>query len=99
MHLHAVRLRHCADVCGGSNGTGDGRLLLVVRKALACKVRASTLRDLDDDGSLDVTGGVVVSIEKQDTVNIASAYRAASRTALAVDDEVTFWMSQSVSSA
>ena len=40
---------------GSGDRTKDRRLLLVIGKALASEVRASTLRDLDDDGSLDVT--------------------------------------------
>ena len=52
--VHAVLLGDSTDVVGRGNGTKDGGLLLVVGEALAGEVRASTLRDLEDYGSLDV---------------------------------------------
>ena len=36
---------------GSTDGTEDGGLSLVISKALARKVRASALGDLEDDGS------------------------------------------------
>jgi hypothetical protein len=44
---------------GGSDRTEDRGLLLVVGEALTSKVRASALRDLKDDGSLDIPAIVV----------------------------------------
>ena len=54
VHLHAVRRCHQANMVSSGNCTEDRRLLLVIGKTLAGKVGASTLRNLDDDGRLDV---------------------------------------------
>ena len=53
-YIHAVSLGHIPDVERGREGSKDGCLLLVVGKPLARKVGASALRDLEDDGSLDI---------------------------------------------
>jgi hypothetical protein len=75
-------------VCSG-NGTGDGRLLVIIGKALPSEVGTSSLRDLDDDGRFDVSA-----------INLSSRWAAwvvtnlaASSTALAVEEDVTFWQS------
>ena len=52
--VHAVCLGDEADMVGGSDGAGDGGLLLVVGEALACKVRTSALGHLEDDGGFDI---------------------------------------------
>ena len=90
MDVHAILLCDRADVVCGSDGTEDRSLLLVVGETLACKVRASALRDLDDDGGFDIPirGRISYPIE---FVTKCATYRAASSTALAVDDEVTFY--------
>ena len=86
--LHAVLLGDSTDVVGRGNGTKDGGLLLVVGEALAGEVRASTLRDLEDYGSLDVPAMGIR--EKEIRGQGDENYRAASSTALAVEEEVTF---------
>ena len=48
-------LRNGADMVSSGDSTGNGSLLLVVGKALSCEESGATLRDLDDDGGLDVT--------------------------------------------
>ncbi len=51
---HAVFLCYDADVMGRSDGTGDRSLLLVIWEALSGVEGSAALRDLDDDGGLDV---------------------------------------------
>ena len=50
-NVHTIRLGHGADMVGSTDGTDDGGLSFVISKALALKVRAAALGDLDDDGS------------------------------------------------
>ena len=75
---------------GGGDCACDGSLLLVVWKALACEEGSTTLGDLDDDGGLDVAGGNGVKKRDDGTGRGEEAYRAASRTELATEEEVTF---------
>jgi len=75
-------------VVGSSNSSEDGSLLLVICKTLAGVVSASTLRDLKDDGSFDVSAEL--RSENFGKVYDSPADLAASKTALAVDEEVTF---------
>ena len=72
---------------GSGRRTSDGSLLLVVGKAFSSEVRRSSLGDLDDNRRLDVPIGVQYGVI---VVIGANAYLAASRTALAVDEDVTF---------
>lgn len=85
---HAVSGSYCTDEMGGSDGTGDGSLLLVVGEAFSGEESRATLRDLDDDGGFDIAGGGV-SLGRGERGRTAN--RAASRTALTTEDEVTFW--------
>ncbi len=85
---HAVFLCYDADVVGGGDGTGDGGLLLVIWEALACEEGSAALGDLDDDGGLDVAGE---GLKEHAKTMVSGTYRAASRTALATEEEVTFW--------
>ena len=55
MYSHAVSLGHGADMEGGGDGTSSRGLLLVICETLACKVGGATLRNLQDDGRLQVT--------------------------------------------
>lgn len=55
---HAVGGGDGADVVRGGNGTGDRALLLVVLEALATEEGGTSLRDLEDDGRLDVAGSL-----------------------------------------
>lgn len=55
---HAVEGSDVANVVGGSDGAGDGGLLLVVGETLAGKVGGTTLGDLEDDGALGVAGSL-----------------------------------------
>jgi hypothetical protein len=41
---------------GCGDGTSDRGLLLVIGKTFACEVSRSTLRNLNDDWGLDVSG-------------------------------------------
>lgn len=86
-HLHSVLLSDGTDVVGSGDSTQSRRLLLVVLKAFACKVRATTLRALQDDRCFDITAKIV---SERKTYVACIAHRAASRTALAVEEEVTF---------
>lgn len=72
---------------GSGDGAGDGSLLLVVGETFASKVCGTSLRDLEDDGRFDVP-----AISCQFPLDVTSQifYLAASRAALAVEDEVTF---------
>lgn len=56
VHSHSVGGGDRTDVVGGSDGTSDGSLLLVVLEALATEEGGSTLGDLEDDGGLGVAG-------------------------------------------
>lgn len=73
-------------MCGG-DGTEDGSLLLVVSKSLSCEIRRSTLRHLEDDWGFDISMSRQKKLRRTEN---RRNYLAASRTALAVDDEVTF---------
>lgn len=55
-YSHAVGRGDRADVVGRGDGTGNGRLLVGVVKALAAEEGGSTLRELEDDGGLVVAG-------------------------------------------
>jgi hypothetical protein len=95
INVHAIDLRNGADVQGSRDRAGDGRLLFVVCDTLARKVRRTTLGDLKDDRGLDIAGRIKCGLAIRGTrgkwrLN-GSAYRAASRTALATEEEVTFY--------
>ena len=47
-----------SDEESGSGGTSDGSLLVAVGKTLAGKVGSTTLRDLEDQGGLGITGSL-----------------------------------------
>jgi hypothetical protein len=70
------------------DGTEDGGLLVGVGETLSSEVGSSSLGDLDDDRRLDIAVGrnQFWALSKL----FWDAYRAASRTALATDVEVTF---------
>jgi hypothetical protein len=53
--LHAIDGSDASDKVSGSDGTGDRSLLLVVGNTFTGKVCSTTLRDLEDDGRLDVS--------------------------------------------
>ena len=73
---------------GGRGGAENRSLLLVIREPLASEVRSTTLGGLKNNGCLDIP-------ETRQSVNYVSyeseAYRAASKTAFAVEEDVTFW--------
>lgn len=87
--LHAVGFCDGADVVRSGDGTCDRCLLLIVREALACKVGAASLRNLEDDWGFDVPMGWGVS--GYTPSHKFRPYLAASRTAFAVEEDVTFW--------
>ena len=94
MDLHAIRRCDGADMVSSSDCTGDRCLLISVAETLAGEVCASTLGDLQDDRNLKVTINVTensLSCKIEDN-HLANTDRAASRTALAVDEDVTFCM-------
>ena len=86
--VHSVFLGYDADMVGSGDSTGDRSLLLVIWKTLAGEKGGTTLGDLDDDGALDVAEGrgERAGGDRGDV----RAHRAASRTAFAVEEEVTF---------
>jgi hypothetical protein len=53
--VHAIGFGYGTDVKSSSYGTCDRSLLLVVRKAFASKIGASSLRYLNDDRRFDVS--------------------------------------------
>lgn len=55
-YSHTVLLGYSPDVVCGGDCASDRGLLLVVRQPLACKVGTSSLRDLEDNRRLDVSG-------------------------------------------
>jgi len=86
-NIHAVRLGYVTDMQRSRDGSSGGCLLFVVGKALAGKKGASTLRNLKDDWSLDIPTAHYsrhIYLEKKTT------HLAASNTAFAVEEEVTF---------
>lgn len=54
----AVGGGNAADEVGSSNATDDGRLLAIVADALAGEVSSAALGDLQNDGTVLVTGGL-----------------------------------------
>lgn len=64
VNLHAIVGGDGSDVVGGSGGTGDGGLLLVgVLQALAAEEGSTALRDLEDDGRVDVSRGLEAGVD------------------------------------
>jgi hypothetical protein len=57
-HSHAVGRSNSPDEVGSSNRTGNGSLLVSVGESLTTEEGGTTLGDLEDDGGLDVTGGL-----------------------------------------
>ena len=91
MLFQSVSLGDVPDMVRGRDGTEGGRLLLVVGEPLAGEVGASALRDLEDDGSLDVPiADISIHVSPDQR---RKAHLAASNTAFAVDVEVTFYRS------
>ena len=88
--VHSVFLGYDADMVGSGDSTGDRSLLLVIWKTLAGEKGGTTLGDLDDDGGLDVAVGNGVKKRDDGTGRGKEAYRAASRTEFATEEEVTF---------
>ena len=89
--LHAISLGDCADVEGSSDGTGDRGLLFVICKAFSGVVGAAALGDLKNDRRFDITGRAQIFTRpelRESSKN--QTHRAASRTAFAVEEEVTF---------
>lgn len=52
-----------SDVVGGSDGSGDGGLLVPVGKTLTTEKGGSTLGDLEDDGRVDVSGSLEDTVD------------------------------------
>lgn len=74
---------------GSADGTNDRCLLFVIGKSLSGEICGTSLGDLDDDGRFDVSklhGQVQLHLNN----NRGIRYLAASRTALAIEEEVTF---------
>jgi len=89
-YVHAICLGHQSNVVSSSNSTQDWCLLLVVSNTLACIVCAASLRNLNDNGGFDIPfilNQTVLAVRCEYEMN---RYRAASKTALAVEEEVTF---------
>ena len=72
---------------GSTDGTNDRCLLFVIGKPLAGEIRGTSLGDLNDDGRFDVSE---LHGQVQHLNNRNIRYLAASRTALAIEEEVTF---------
>jgi hypothetical protein len=74
-----------------SDGTGDRGLLFVICKAFPGVVGAAALRDLKNDRRFDITerAQIFMRSELRDSPQNPT-HRAASRTAFAVEEEVTF---------
>ena len=58
IHSHAVGRCDRTDEVGSSSGTSNGSLLLVVGETFTGKVRGTTLRDLQNDGGVNVPSGL-----------------------------------------
>ena len=92
--IHAIGLGHCSDVIRSSDGTSNGRLLLVIGQTLPCEIGAAALRDLKNDRRFDIAAS---RSDVRETLKKRGADRAASSAALAVEDDVTFCGDLSVS--
>jgi hypothetical protein len=55
---HSVGGSDRADVVGGGDGTSDGTLLVSVLESLSTEEGGSSLRNLEDNGRLDVAGSL-----------------------------------------
>ena len=89
--VHAICLGHQPNVVSGGDSSQDWSLLLVISKTLACIVCAASLRNLDNNGRFDVpVGSDKITIMMRCQRWGVNNYRAASKTALAVEEEVTF---------
>lgn len=62
-HIHAVVGSNGTDEVGSSDGTSDGSLLVVVLQALSGEESGTTLRNLEDDRGVDVSGSLKTSID------------------------------------
>ena len=62
-HSHAVDRSNASDEVSSGNGTSDGSLLLVVGNTFTGKVGGTTLRDLKDDGGVDIPSGLETGID------------------------------------
>ena len=56
-------LRHQAGVLGTSDGSQDGRFLSGVLDPLARQEGGSTVRELNDDWRVDISGGLQDSVD------------------------------------
>jgi hypothetical protein len=94
VNSHAISLGDGADVKSGSNSTSDGGLLFVICKAFSGEVSATPLGDLKNDRGFDISKEARAQVFIRCKVRESSrnqTHRAASRTAFAVEEEVTFW--------
>jgi hypothetical protein len=55
---------------GSSDGTGNGSLLLVVGNTFTGKVSSTTLRELKDDGGVDVSGSLKTGVDDRRRGNV-----------------------------
>jgi len=86
---HAIFFGNRSDVQGSSFRPGNGSLLLVILKPFSCKVCTSSLRNLEDNGCFYISETRCQS--RQACMADALINLAASKTAFAVEEEVTFW--------
>ena len=88
---HAISLGDGADVKSSGNGTGDRGLLFVICKAFSGEVGATALGGLNNDRRFDITERAQIFIRPElRALSQNRTYRAASRTAFATEEEVTF---------
>lgn len=89
MDVHAIFFGNRSDVQGSCFRTGNRSLLLVILKPLSCEVCTSSLRNLEDNGCFYIseTRGKL----RQTCMTDVLIDLAASKTAFAVEEEVTFW--------
>ena len=90
---HAISLCDGADMESGRNGTGDRGLLFVIWKTFSCEIGAAPLGDLNNDRRFDIPKQARAQVFIGSKIRGSSqnqTHRAASRTALAVEEEVTF---------
>jgi hypothetical protein len=66
----AVGWGESADILGTGDGTSDGSGLVLVVNALAGEVGSTTLRELEDDGRLGVTGSLESSDDGRGRGNV-----------------------------
>jgi len=69
----AIGGSNVTDVMGTSNGSEDGSSLVLVGDSLACKEGSATVRELDNDGRLDITSSLYNTMERKTRNNVSAS--------------------------